>query len=122
MTKATQRKNQPKWFEHMDSLQAQHEALACKAHCKLDETNLMRQVLSMVSLLWHEDPASWTTADGHHHSTSDLVTGTESLVSLAFLVAVVAVAYFVADSGSAGSALGEDRLGDALYAGVDGEE
>ena len=81
-------------------------------------------VVAMVTLIFHDDPARWTTAEGQRHSTSDLVTGTESLISLSILAAVVAIAWIVLGpgAGSARSALSEDRLGDALHPGVDREQ
>ena len=48
----------------------------------------------------------------------DLVTGTESLISLAFLAGAFLIAWFVTDRSGAG----EHRVGDAAHAGVEREE
>ena len=78
-------------------------------------------VASMLSLLLHDDPRTWTTADGHRHFASDTTTGAEVAISASFLVLALLVARFVTDrDGRSGSA--EDGVDDALYAGVDGEE
>lgn len=75
-------------------------------------------IASMMALLVHDDPAVWATADGHQHSTDDLVTGTESLISLAFLAAAFLIAWFVTDRSGAG----EDGVGDPAHSGVDRQD
>ena len=50
-------------------------------------------VLAFGYLLFHQDPASWQSDANSYHSTSDIVTVTESILSLGAVALAVVVSY-----------------------------
>lgn len=49
--------------------------------------------LALAALIFHDDSAEWTTPDGTHHGSSNVITPTEVLISLSLSAGAVAVAW-----------------------------